>query len=728
MSDIKKWMKIMESVPATFPRQSETQHQVKRDATVMVNPRRGGGIGRFMHTTSNGVMIDVKGVPMELSNDDWSLPERDNEDPYTRGNDWFHMSSLQNTPGTFRDKPEFSAGDIVKVADVYGTIIGPGLGIFVAYSTSGTECVISFDEKEIIVPTSNVGAVLEQDAKNNFDDLDNDGNLSTLSLGSKNVKIEEPAMDQRDEFSKWMSAVEEALSSEAKPVAEDVPPMMNECGCGNWDCPMCFPEQDEMPGMQGQMDGMGGMSPNVVVMGNEMDDEMGAGMMNGMNPLSGDVCPTCGHPHAGGEEHEVEFEVPFGEDGSAGGMGAAGMASGTPQPMVDEDPMGFDDNQPSSKPRFEKGSKGGVKLGHIIQKFVAADQDGEDSPLTYGEDNLDEEDSWYEPAQSEFGDLDHEADRRSAAEFGIPSDSDIENMEEMAGKIKFMQVQGFSKSSTVYDENDFQMMSPSQLKKAYDTVMGTVSEDDEPMSGAEPTGVTPPSSAATGGSMGGGGSPASPGGNYAPGTAPTMPESINKRGLIKDNMMENMTQESALIDAIVKIAISQGAIGSSIIDPMDVDEIIRKSGHKDVYRAWKKMAGAQMQMTDDIGSKISELTDGSDSMMENVDKDVAAMLRSLKKYDTLKESVLGMVTLGEKKDSKPEWLIDVEKKAEGKDVKKDDKKSGKKEKVDEAKECKVCHEAPCVCDDTKINEGADTEVLNWMKRFSNLGNMKGYGR
>lgn len=167
-------------------------------------------------------------------------------------------------------------------------------------------------------------------------------------------------------------------------------------------------------------------------------------------------------------------------------------------------------------------------------------------------------------------------------------------------------------------------------------------------------------------------------------------------------------------------------------------------------------------------------------IMENVDKDVAAMIASLKKYDKLVESVapvLGMRTLGEKKDGKkPEWLEDAEKKAEGKE--------GKKEEVDEGKtnrkECPVCHEMPCVCDDDTVMEkdegkhnngkttgfkavaknaakeygskeagekvagavhakmkaagkleedtGPDQEVLNWMKRFSKLGNMKGYGR
>lgn len=145
--------------------------------------------------------------------------------------------------------------------------------------------------------------------------------------------------------------------------------------------------------------------------------------------------------------------------------------------------------------------------------------------------------------------------------------------------------------------------------------------------------------------------------------------------------------------------------------------------------------------------------------MENVDKDVAAMLQSLKKYDKLVESVapvLGMKTLGEKKDSKkPEWLEKAEKKAEG--------KNGKKEKVEESEDedekgdknpwkdlakkdsdktskggsvtktkTGLVHKAGDKKDDKKdkedIKEGADQEVLEWMSRFAKLGNMKGYGR
>jgi len=128
-------------------------------------------------------------------------------------------------------------------------------------------------------------------------------------------------------------------------------------------------------------------------------------------------------------------------------------------------------------------------------------------------------------------------------------------------------------------------------------------------------------------------------------------------------------------------------------------------------------------------------------VMENVDKDVAAMLESLKKYDILKESVapvLGMKTLGEKKEKVEEYYYykdpknnkgDAFDKAEDDAAKKKKKEQDldwKKHKKGKLKEDET--EDDKEDDKEKVDEGADTEVLDWLKRFSKLGNMKGYGR
>lgn len=156
--------------------------------------------------------------------------------------------------------------------------------------------------------------------------------------------------------------------------------------------------------------------------------------------------------------------------------------------------------------------------------------------------------------------------------------------------------------------------------------------------------------------------------------------------------------------------------------------------------------------------------------MENVDKDVAAMLSSLKKYDRLVESVspvLGMVTLGEKK--KPDFP-DLDKDGDKKETmakalqdKKDGQSDSEGGEIDESSESNPWEKlATDKKDDnaktsktsktskggtvTKTEKGlihkaaekkevkeaveetADEEVLAWMGRFAALGNMKGYGR
>lgn len=144
-------------------------------------------------------------------------------------------------------------------------------------------------------------------------------------------------------------------------------------------------------------------------------------------------------------------------------------------------------------------------------------------------------------------------------------------------------------------------------------------------------------------------------------------------------------------------------------------------------------------------------------VMENVDKDVAAMLSSLKKYDKLVEStapVLGMVTLNEK-GKKPDFL-DVDKDGDKEEPMK--KAIKDKEEVDESKLDEVSKETVqsykdkadpwnrqhvpgkfekgqaaadkrlADKDKKEVKESADEEVLEWMSRLSKLGNMKGYGR
>jgi hypothetical protein len=599
MLDIKKWMTIVESVHpvvATAP----TPKHFERDTTVVLAPNVGGGVGRFVEFTSEGkALIDIKGLIKEYSEGEFAVPERD----ISNGNNWFNMSVNPDTPGTQRDKPEFRSGDMVKVADVYGTVIGPGFGVFIGYGTTGEDCIILFDGKQIVVPVENIASVLEQDAKNNFDSMDNDGNLSPMSFGSSNVKVvQEPEMDHKDEFSKWMDAVEEALKSEAI-VVEDMPPVPSQCGCGSWDCTVCFPEQDEMPGMHGALDGLGGADvscgPEVrPTCGNATDVHQYGQSITGMDLMGGTSMPPENNVVSGALDYGLE-EMPSDIDD---------MAAMEPMqsPMEESDGTEYPEaaaaiaRKQGNFEQLPRSSDGrGIKLGDIIQSTEYRKVGGE-SPLTHGEDNLDEAPD--ESDMSEYDTDDPLAARDYYNELATSpgSEQDIMQMEEWVGSILHMQSQGLSKSPTLYDESDFAAMGPEEVKRVYQEVTG------------------------------------------------------------------NMTEQG-------------------------------------MYT------------------------------MENIDNDVAAMIATLKKYDTMvaEKKVTKVKENGEsdksgsnESDKKNPWeKLGADKKG---DVEKSSKthKGGTVTKTDTG----LLHKGTYGSGKDEVKETADPEVLNWMSRFSKLGNIKGYGR
>jgi len=431
MSDIRKWLKIIENVQPALADQQPKSVLIKKDATVMVDPRVGGGTARYMHSTPQGAMVDIKGVPKELKHNDFSLPERDYQDPYESSNTWFHKSQDPDTIGTMNDKPEFRSGDMVKVADVYGTTIGAGYGVFVAYSTSGKDCIISFDSKQIVVPVENVGSVLEQNAKDNFSQTDNDGNLSPMSLGCNNVKIEkEPAMDQRDEFSKWMRSVEEAISGESTELAKDIP-HSNECGCGSWECASCFPEQDGIDDRN--------QEAALVIGGVEIQE-----------PTTQSI-----NVHSGHDDTQMDMDLEMGMDDIAADEFNDGLEEVS---MFDEEEQDFQQD-PVEKSRSGKG----VKLGDIVTKTEFRKTGGQDSPLTYGDENLDEEDpQGMQVQQPVFGEE--------------QGSDDTDDGMDMISVIKYMQNVGLSNADKSFSDEEMATMPIDQLKKVHSMVTGEVAE------------------------------------------------------------------------------------------------------------------------------------------------------------------------------------------------------------------------------------------------------------
>lgn len=429
-------------------------------------------------------------------------------------------------------------------------------------------------------------------------------------------------MDQRDEFSKWMASVEQALSEETTPVDEELLEQGSCGGCGSWECPECFPD-DSAEGTQ--------QIPAMLVIGGQSADmpqqQQGVGMA-GAKPVE---CPTCGHSHEDGSSHEDELDL-----------------SMMPEEGMDDVDMSFDEESTSLPADTTPRSGRGVKLGSIVQQYrpVGDSTAGKDSPLTYGDDL--EEDEWDgldDEPDFDMSEPDYDADPLAVRQaYQDMEYRDPEEAMSMIGAILNMQSQGLSNANQEYSEDQLSGMNSGQLKAAHSAVTGAVAEDD--MMADMDTDIQ----AATGGTLGaqsGGG-----GGQYAPGTAPTMPESIQTK----------------------------------------------------------------------------------EKTMENVDKDVAAMMNSLKKYDKLNESVLGMTSVGFAGAAKTNI------KEEGPD-KKDVPAFLRKEKGGDWKTTKAdlekekdsrISDPKTLAKNTgkKVDEtvSADADTLAWMSRFAKLGNMKGYGR
>jgi hypothetical protein len=250
-------------------------------------------------------------------------------------------------------------------------------------------------------------------------------------------------MNNKDEFSKWIASVEEALSSESVPIEEELLEQ-GSCGdCGTWDCPACFPDAEgDLAGIEGQQ------IPAIIVIpnpGNAQSQEPHANQqgigMAGTHPVDGD---TFDH----NEDDEIDITT-MGDD------------------AFSEDSEDYTEPQ-DTKPR----SGNGIKLGHIVQKFVKADTEEHDSPLSYGsnleEDNFDDE---------SYNDAAPIARQNYQDEM---SQIEPEEAMEIIGKILSMQSMGLSKSDRPYTEEQLSQLSAVKLKQVQQQVIGSVDEAGEP--------------------------------------------------------------------------------------------------------------------------------------------------------------------------------------------------------------------------------------------------------
>lgn len=439
----------------------------KENDTVLLNPKIGTGVGRFVSYTKNGAIIDIKGAFSELTLDQFSSFDRTGTDVYNGSNDWFHVSDQVDSIGSQRDKPEFRAGDMVKIKDVYGTSIGPGFGIFVAYSTSGQECIISFDNKSITVPVSDVEAVLEQNAKDNFDQMDNDGVLSPMSLGSDNVQVkmtgQETNMGKTDDFSKWMSTVEEALSGENEKSLEENAESHPGCDCGNWDCATCFPDATQVDDPVAKFQAGGGKVNQIPYADGERERKLAG--------------KTLASKHIGTGKST-------GKASDTSGLAARLNTKEKPvTPVIgsnniDEEDMDFE----------ERPAGGGVKLGDIVKKTEFRKTGGQESPLSFGDENLDEEPTDNLDASAGFG----SDDGGYGPDDGMMGQDDNELKQELISQIMYMQDLGLSNSRVQYDDVTLMSLPPEELQRVHDEVNAKLSEAPGDKPKPKPTKPTDP--------------------------------------------------------------------------------------------------------------------------------------------------------------------------------------------------------------------------------------------
>ena len=277
---------------------------------------------------------------------------------------------------------------------------------------------------------------------------------------------QEPAMDQKDEFSKWMKSIEVALSEEVN-VSETIS-VQSECGCGEWNCPVCFPDDS------GDLSALGGQQiPAVIILQphtggshisdldqtnqSALPDQDGIGMA-GTHPVGDDTF-----------DHDEDDEVD--------------MA------MMDNQDYAFDEEvEEMPQDRTPRSGKG-VKLGHITQQFIKADSTGEDSPLTHdtklAEDN--ELDAFGNDDQVSYNDAAPIAQQNYHDEL---SQIDPNEALELIGKIMSMQQMGLSNSNRQYTEDQLAQLPAVKLKQVAQEVTGTIqmdSEVDEAVDDSKPT-------------------------------------------------------------------------------------------------------------------------------------------------------------------------------------------------------------------------------------------------
>ncbi len=264
-------------------------------------------------------------------------------------------------------------------------------------------------------------------------------------------------MDQKSEFSKWMKSVESALSEET--VVDEEILEQGSCGCGAWNCPDCFPDD------QGDLGALAGQEiPATIIIGQPQQGQQQSSMqcepdqdgigMAGTHPVDGD---TFDHD----EDDEIDIAM----------MGDEAFDEDAEEEFTDE----------VLQSKLPRAQGGGVKLGDIVQKFVKADSAGEESPLTSGGDL---EEAEFDDEEVSYDDAAPIAKQNYHDEM---SQIDPDEAMELIQQITNMQAMGLSKANQNFSEDQLASLPAVKLKSVHQQVMGGIGEVDEAEGDPKPT-------------------------------------------------------------------------------------------------------------------------------------------------------------------------------------------------------------------------------------------------
>ena len=265
--------------------------------------------------------------------------------------------------------------------------------------------------------------------------------------------------------------------------------------------------------------------------------------------------------------------------------------------------------------------------------------------------------------------------------------------------------------------------------------------------------------AATGGELGsmGGGAGPSGGGQYPPGTAPTMPESFNHKGteimeeIDKDvaAMLKSLKKYDRLVESCAPVLMARPKpyVAETKEAEEDVEEDIEEGWDEDQAKKEKLKAPPEEVNLEEEDEQLDEAGIDLDDAEKSGVKVTRAGYNDKEEKKNQGKSFNG--TRGSKSDAKAPGKptrskgagLNSHVKEEGNpweklgSDKKEEKKDGEKSTTSKGGEVTktktgLTHKGTYGSDKAKdkVDEGADPAVLEWMKRFASLGNMKGYGR